>query len=62
MGFFPKFLATHKKLLRVTLELEITLPLRLSEVPFFLKFWLFTIMQSINNMLIIKMFKNDQNL
>ena len=35
---FSKFIATHKKLLGMKLELEITLPLRLSKGPFFLNF------------------------
>ena len=36
--FFSKFLITHKKMLGVKLEFEITLPLRLSRGSFFLNF------------------------
>ena len=36
--FFPKFLATHKKLLSMKLELEVTFPLRLPKGPFYLNF------------------------
>ena len=47
IGFFYKFMATLKKLVSVKLELEITLPLRLSSGPVFLIFFIFkgTLMQ-----------------